>query len=95
MFKDISNLFDKRKKALSSGQSKSSQIKENLTEFIKIKFGGNLSGISIKIEYNSKDNYLTITTGNKVLANEFTYILADLVEFFKSKKIKLDRILIR
>jgi hypothetical protein len=94
-FKNLGNYFEKRKKAANINQDRSDIIKNNLRIFLTEKFGENIKGVSLKIEYNAKENNLTITTGSKTIANELSFYLGDLLDFFKKEKIPLNRILIR
>ncbi len=95
MLKDIGNVFERRKKILEKFQGKSLDIKDHLKVFLRDKFGNDLNGFSIGIDYNSQDNSLIITSGNKILANEITLQLADLAIFLKEKNIKVSKILVR
>lgn len=95
MFKNLNNKFEKRLSLLSKTQSKDQDIKESLKIFLEKEFGDNLKGFSFIINYNSKDNSLTIDTQNKILASELTIRLGDINEFLKTRNIRLDRILVR
>lgn len=95
MFKNIGNVFEKRKGYFNKSQDQITLIKSSFYSFLKNRFGDNLSGFSFVLNYDPKENSLTITTENKVIANELTIQLVGLHSFFKDNKIKLDKILIR
>mgnify|MGYP001578884931 CR=1 FL=1 len=95
MFKNTNTLFDKKKKFLTSTKNKSTLVKECLVDFLKDRFGSNLSGTSMSIDFNSKDNSLIIKTENKIIANELVAGTYDMKEFMKNKKIFLDRIIVQ
>jgi hypothetical protein len=59
------------------------------------RFGDNLKGLSFNIDYNSKDNSLTITADNKIVANELSLQLHDLIDYLSKQQLNLSRILIR
>lgn len=95
MFKDIGNILERKKKITLRVADKTGEIKNSLKNFIENRFGNTLTGFSFIINYSSRDNRLTITTENKILANEFTMLLADINEHLKKNGITLDSILIR
>ena len=95
MFKKIDNIFERRKKSLDKSQETIKKIKDNLQLFFKERFGEDIKGLLIKIEYQSKDNSLIINTPSKVLANELTLNLLNIEDSLKKDKLKVDQILIR
>ncbi|OGM96362.1 MAG: hypothetical protein A3B86_04495 [Candidatus Yanofskybacteria bacterium RIFCSPHIGHO2_02_FULL_38_22b] len=95
MLKSINNLFEKRKNYLSKSQDKLAIIKTSFYSFLKNKFGDDIMGFSFVLNYDAKENSLTINTDNKVIANELTLQLLSINSFFKENKIKLNKILIR
>ena len=95
MFKNIGNIIDKKKILILRAEDKTGEIKKSLKSFIENRFGDTLTGFSFIINYNSKDDRLTITTENKILANEFTILLADIHEHLKRNGIIVGSILIR
>ena len=95
MFKNIGNLFEKKIIILSATQDKTIQIKQILKSFLENKFGDNLKGFLFEISYDKNNNSLTITSSNKIIANELTLQLVDLHEALQKDNIKLTRILIR
>ena len=96
MFKKIDIVFEKRKTSLVKAQSKESKVKEYLKVFLEKEFGEDLEKrFSFLININSKDNILTITAENKMLANELAVRLVKLNDFLKTKEVSLNKILIR
>ena len=95
MFKNIGSLFEKKKVILGATQDKTSQIKHTLKSFLESKFGDNLKGFLFEISYDKNNNGLTITSSNKIIANELTLQLVELNEALQKDNIKLARILIR
>ena len=95
MLKNLGNIFEKRKNYFNKSQDKTVLIKNCFYLFLKNKFGDNLSGFSFILNYDAKENSLTVTTDNKVIANELTLQLISLNSFFKENNIRLDKILIR
>lgn len=95
MFKDIRNRFEKKKLLLGKNQSKDQQIKREVTEFLKAEFGKNLKGLSFGVDYNGRDNSLTIRSDSKVIASELSMKLAALAVFLKERGVGLSRILVR
>jgi hypothetical protein len=95
MLKDLSNVFDKKRKFFSESKDKDWDIKEILKTFLQKEFGENLKGFSFIVRYNPKDNSLIITTDNKIIANELSLRLVDLSSVLKDRGIRLGRILIK
>jgi hypothetical protein len=95
MMRNIGGLFERRKNSLNRSQDRSKLIKNILQEFLTQRFGDNLKGLSFNIEFNPKNNNLTITTDNKIIANELSLQLHDLAGHLKANKIALNSILIR
>jgi hypothetical protein len=95
LFKNIGAIFERRKKILSIHQDKKSLVKQGLQGFLMERFGDNLKGLSFNIDYNSKDNSLTITADNKIVANELSLQLHDLIDYLSKQQLNLSRILIR
>ena len=95
MLKKIDNIFERRRKSLDKSQEIIKNIKDNLQLFFKERFGEDIKGLLIKIEYQSKDNSLIINTPSKVLANELTLNLLNIEDSLKKDKLKVDQILIR
>ena len=95
MLKNIGNLFEKKKIYLGKSRDKSFLVKEAIQAFLKNKFGELLAGFSVGVIYDSKNNILTINSGNKVLANELAMCSEELNDFLKNKHIRLERIVIR
>lgn len=95
MFHGINKYFEKKKSLINKFQNKDQEINNYLKIFLNNEFGENLKGFSFLVQYNLKDNSLTITPENKILTNELALRITDLSEFLKSKKITLNRILIR
>lgn len=95
MFKEISNVFDRKISQIVSYQDKDQEIKKTLKAFLEKEFGENLKGFSFIIKYNFKDNTLSISAENKILANELSLRLVDLNEYLQKRGIKLERILVR
>lgn len=95
MFKNISTLLERKRKILSRSQDTNSQVKTSIKNFLKEKFGDKLKGYSLSINYNSKENNLTITADSKIIANEISLLLVDLSDKLKRDGVKLNRILIR
>ena len=61
MFKKIGGFFEKRKNVFNSSQDKTKEIKHILQAFLKNRFGDDLVGFSIKINYDYKNNDLTMS----------------------------------
>jgi len=95
MLKNIGNLFDNKKLAINRSQDQTDQIKEKLHLFLTNKFGESLKGLSLVINYNSRDKTLIINSDSKVIANELTLKLSELIGFLKENKINLSHILIK
>jgi len=95
MFKEISNVFDKKRKFFNDSNKKDSEVNEILKTFLKDEFGENLKGFSFVVRYNPKDNSLIITSDNKIIANELSLRLTKLHSKLKDRGIKLGRILIK
>lgn len=95
MFNNLNNLFEKKKNYFNKNQNKTSLIKSSFYLFLKNKFENKLKNFSFILDYDPKENSLTITTENKVIANELTIQLVSLHSFFKDNEISLDKILIR
>ena len=94
MFKNINNLFERRKSYLRKTQEKNTALKQILFDFLKNEFGDVFSD-TIKIDYNPREKTLIIVTQSKVLANELTIRLVSLHEFLKERGAILGKILIR
>lgn len=95
MFNNLNDIFEKKKKYFNKNQNKIDLIKSSFYLFLKNKFKNQLKGFSFVLNYDPKENSLTITTENKVVANELTIQLVSLHSFFKDDEISLDKILIR
>ena len=95
MFKSLNVIIEKKKKLLIKSQDLSQGIKEEIKKFLIKEFGKDLEGFSFTLNYQAKDNSLTVTTSNKTLSNELAIRLGPLNYFLKDKGIKLNRILIR
>ena len=95
MFKNLNNIIDKKKKFLVKSQDLNQDLNREIKKFLLDEFGKDLEGFSFILNYQTKDNSLSITTSNKVLSSELTLRLGSLSNFLKDKRIKLDKILIR
>jgi hypothetical protein len=95
MFKNLDNVFEKRKKVLNKSLDKNRQINAEVSNFFKKEFGEKIRGSSIVVNYNNKEESLVIVTENKILANELSYRMVELSEFLKNRSICLNKILIR
>jgi len=95
MFKNLNNIIDKKKKLLVKSQDLNQNLNREIKKFLLDEFGKDLEGFSFILNYQTKDNSLSITTSNKVLSSELTLRLGSLSNFLKDKRIKLDKILIR
>ena len=94
MFKNINNLFERRKSYLRKTQEKNTALKQILSDFLKNEFGDVFSD-TIKIDYNPREKTLIIVTQSKVLANELTIRLVSLHEFLKERGAIFGKILIK
>jgi len=95
MFKNLNNIIEKKKKLLIKSQDLSQDINKEIKNFLIKEFGKDLEGFSFVLNYQTKDNGLSITTNNKVLSSELAIRLGSLNDFLKDKGIKLNKILIR
>lgn len=95
MFKNIDHIIEKKKKLLIKNQDLSQDISKEIKNFLIKEFGKDLEGFSFTLNYQTKDNSLTITTNNKILSNELAIRLGPLNDFLKDKGIRLSKILIR
>ena len=95
MFKNLNNIIEKKKKLLIKSQDLSQDINKEIKNFLIKEFGKDLEGFSFVLNYQTKDNGLSITTNNKVLSSELSIRLGSLNDFLKDKGIKLNKILIR
>lgn len=95
MFKNLSNIIERKKKALIKKQDTTQDLNKEIKNFLINEFGKNLEGYSFTLQYQTRDNSLLITTNNKTLSNELAIRLGSLNDLLKRKKINLSRILIR
>ncbi|MDO8496604.1 MAG: hypothetical protein Q7S43_04135 [bacterium] len=95
MFKNLSNIIEKKKKLLIKSQDLSQDINKEVRNFLINEFGRDLEGFSFTLNYQAKDGSLLITTDNKMLSNELAIRLGALNDFLRDKKISLNKILIR
>ena len=95
MFRDLGNLFERRKKLISSSENISVKITDTVDLFLKNQFGNSPQNKLFNIQYNPKEGTLLIEAGNKILANELSLRLDGLYSQFQEEKIKLNKILIR
>jgi len=94
--KFLGDYFEKRRKYIGGAQSKNAQLREAMRFFLENKFGKNvIRNKPIADVAIVKDNILTITAENKVIANELSFYLADIHKFLKKENIKVSKILIR
>ena len=95
MFKNLNNIIEKKKKLLIKSQDLNQDINKEIKNFLVKEFGKDLEGFSFALNYQAKDNSLSIVTNNKVLSSELAIRLGSLNDFLKDKGIKLSKILIR
>lgn len=95
MFRNLGNLFDKKKKLISSSENESIRITGITNLFLKDQFGHSTQNKLFNISYNQKEGTLLVEAGNKIMANELSLRLADLHHQFQEKDVKLNKILIR
>ncbi len=95
MFKDLKKAFERKEISLVKNQDKNRKITDEFGLFMKKEFGEVLKDIPFVVSYSAKDNTLTITTVNKVIANELVIRLELLTNFLKDKNINPNKILIR
>lgn len=95
MFKNLSIIVDKKKKFLIKNQDLNQGLNKEIKNFLIKEFGKDLKGFSFTLNYQTKDNSLTIATSNKVLSNELAIRLGSLNDFLKDRKIKLNKVLIK
>ncbi len=95
MFKNLNNIIEKRKKLLIKSRDLNQDTYKEIKNFLIKEFGKSLEGFSFTLNYQIKDNSLSITTNNKVLSSELAIRLGSLNDFLKDKGIKLNKILIR
>jgi len=94
-FRNIGSLFDRKKKELKFTKNINLEIKEVLRGFLRTHYGDNLDKFNFTMEYNSSEKTLSIITENKTIANELSFNLGNINNFFRTRGIQLNRILIR
>ena len=95
MFKNLNNIFKKKKLFLDQNYNKTNEIQNEVEVFLEQEFKDKAKELSFFVSFNSKDKTTIIKTNNKILANELAVRLPDLINFLKSKNILINKILIR
>lgn len=90
----LGGYFERKKDFLNRSQDKTNQAGKAIKTFLKSRFGDNLTGLSLNISYSSENGVLTISAGNKILANELSICLADISDALKKENIKVKQIII-
>ena len=95
LFRDLGNLFERKKKLMSISESSSIRIIGITDLFLKHQFGHSSQNKLFNINYNPKEGVLLIEADSKIWANELSLRLTELYNQFKNQEIKLNKILIR
>jgi len=95
MFRNLGNLFEKKKRLMGSYENSGIKITGVVELFLQDQFGHSIQNKLFNTSYNQKEGSLLVEAGNKILANELSLRLADLHSKLQEEKIKLNKILIR
>ena len=93
--KHIGKYFEIRKNKINFEDRNFSDTTGVFNEYIKSRFNNNDFLKNIIINYDNNKKIILINSGNKIIANELIIKLSDMSDFFKDRKIKFNKILIR
>ena len=92
MFKSLNLLVSKRFTKIAKVSDKNSEIKTAVQDFLKDQFGDISSNLEYGLVYDDTKKLIVIKCANKSVANELTFKIRELQEFFKNRKIKIERV---